>query len=339
MATQRVQGSVVNIQADSPNTTIVVIYGETPVLNATATTGNIKQNGFTDVTINYVNYTSDTLAGNFTSTDSSKLYINWGDGNIFDQRFIDGPWTVTHEYTVPGQYTITAYMQDPKGNASAEQTFSVNIPAPPTPTGDDVYYCNDPNASNYLNGYATIDDLRDSVNENDTLVPDDGTQAGTICQYTTPTWKSCVTGQEVEGSPPTDWSFVSDGQGGFCWDPVGAVSIQHKKTGQSDDNLKSLSERLLFQLQRGTSDTGGVGEFKISNSGTSVIYRSVTFRSTTLFKFRERGGTYSASANQFTITVGPGEEKWVQVGLNINLLSNVGDGTTDFNLVIEVEDQ
>jgi PKD repeat protein len=314
--------TVVNIKSE---TTIRAIYGDNPELNAAITVGDPTETG-TIVALDYTGYISDPLAGNFSTDDDSQLFINWGDGTTnYNQRFTDGPFEVTHTYTTPGTYTISAAMRDPKGNLSETEEFTITTAAPPAPP-EEISYCGDSEATNYQDP-----DALEASNPDAVLIRDD-----TLCEYEqAPTWVSCVDGVQ-DGEVPDGYRYVSDGDGGFCWDPIGSVTIDHRKVG-TDEWKAFRTNKILFNFQRGTSGTSANVEVRVRNRFSTRISRRITARTNDLFRI-DKDSFSGTSDNQYSVTVPPNSSETFLIGIVPDTRSNFGDGITEFNIEIEVED-
>lgn len=322
----------VNIKSEA---TIRAIYGNNPRLNASATTGQPTQTG-TVVTFNYTNYVTDGLAGDFSATDDSKLFINWGDTTSnYDQRFDGNNQEITHTYTSAGTYTISAYMRDPKGNQSETEEFTITTVAWVAPT--EIKYCGDPDADNYQDPNQLAAD-----NPTATLIKDDST-----CEYTTtvdPTWVLCGNPPIVQnGDPPaTGYRYVSDGQGGFCWDPIAEVVVEHKTTNSTTSTWQSFdNKKLLFMFQRGAT---GISidpiEVKITTRNNVITAKKVTVSTSDLFRLAEGSNPTSleGKSNTLNFTIPAAQIRTFLIDINPDKKGTFGDGITEFNIRIEIED-
>ncbi len=146
--------------------------------------------------------------------------------------------------------------------------------------------------------------------------------------YTTCTtiqrWRNCITGQLVDGTPPTGYiqATFTGPAGGVCWEPPGEIGF-----------LPSLSEALRFTYQRGSSTYPAPRTLQISNTSNSYAQR-VTLTTDNRVNFTQ--GT-STSAGTVAVVIPPKGYVTLTVSVTPQLLQDSQDGSSVLALNVQYQ--
>ena len=131
-------------------------------------------------------------------------------------------------------------------------------------------------------------------------------------------WRSCIDGELNDGTPPTGYvrrTFTGIG-GGVCWEPSTSIGF--------NPSLNNIN----FSYQRGSSNFPAPFEFEVDNPSNSVSYEVTFETNSTFFTITPR-----------RITIGPREtSQKINIEVNRNNIGSFGDGLTNFELDVRVEE-
>lgn len=234
---------------------------------------------------------------------------------------------VAQEYTFVAKFT-----QESPQTCTDPNATNFNGPAPcvyPSTT------CNDPNATNFGGSLpcvyppATCTDPSATnfggsapcTYPSATCTDPKATNFGgpTPCTYPPPPppqWRSCITGEMEDGTPPSSYiSALYSGAGnGICWEPAGEVGFE-----------PSLQEALTFTYQRGSSELPQPKAIKVVNPSYAITY-SITMETNSNIIIEPK-----------TFRLAPRESKQFTVNVTPELLAQLGDGTSTLDLNITIE--
>jgi hypothetical protein len=132
-----------------------------------------------------------------------------------------------------------------------------------------------------------------------------------------PTWRNCADGKLYEGTPPQGYKISSYGGagGGVCWEPSAEIGFN-----PSPDNVN-------FIYQRGSSAFPNPFEFEVENSTFGISYKI----------------NFETNADYFIVTpreirLEPRSKRKINIEVRRDRLENLGDGLTNFNLRVDVEE-
>jgi hypothetical protein len=133
-----------------------------------------------------------------------------------------------------------------------------------------------------------------------------------------PQWRDCLDGKLKTGNPPADFigRRYPGPSGGICWEPDSFIGF-----------VPALDE-ISFNYQRGSSLFPDSFEFQVNNPSSAISYKLTFETNFTLFEISPR-----------QLVIGPREvSQRVGVSINKENIQQFGDGTTDFDFRIKVEE-
>lgn len=181
----------------------------------------------------------------------------------------------------------------------------------------------------YTSGNATIQRVRryDSSAQGPGLCPyteweTTGTPNITLCREPV-FWRNCVTGQLVEGNPPTTYIQSNFPQGGTCWEPQTDLGF-----------IPSLSEALRYTYQRGSTKLPEPKSIKITNPSATIAYtvKIATNQNITLSTDKNQSGKGSIS-----FTIEPRSEIRLTMTVTQELLQQLQDGMSTLSVNVEYD--
>jgi hypothetical protein len=141
---------------------------------------------------------------------------------------------------------------------------------------------------------------------------------------TTQRWRNCITGQFVDGTPPSNFvqvTFTGAG-GGTCWEPQGDIGF-----------LPSLTEALRFTYQRGSSTLPASRIVEVSNTSNSQSQR-ITMTTNAGVRFTV-GNTTGAGTVSFIVP--PKASVRLSVSVTVELLQELQDGNSVLALDVQYQ--
>jgi uncharacterized repeat protein (TIGR02543 family) len=147
-----------------------------------------------------------------------------------------------------------------------------------------------------------------------------------VSQCTIPVfWRSCVTGQLIEGTPPADFQeteFLGAG-GGACWEPLTEIAFE-----------PNLNEALRYSYQRGSSKYPTGKNIKVTNPSYGTAYRiTVTTNPDITLSTRSQSGNKGA----LSFTIGPRSSETLIVNVTPKLLQTLQDGVANLLMIVEYQ--
>jgi hypothetical protein len=132
-----------------------------------------------------------------------------------------------------------------------------------------------------------------------------------------PTWRSCIDGKLYEGTPPSGYRLSSyrGAGGGVCWEPSTDVGFNPSPDGAN------------FTYQRGSSSFPTPFEFEVENPSFGLSYK-ITFQTNTDY--------FTVTPRE--ITIDPQSKRKINIEPRRDRLENLGDGLTNFNLRVDIEE-
>lgn len=137
-------------------------------------------------------------------------------------------------------------------------------------------------------------------------------------------WRNCVTGQQVEGTPPTGYisKQFTGAAGGICWEQPGDI-----------DFIPSLAQALQFTYQRGTSRYPETRTVDITNRSESFV-QQVNIQTNS--KVNLAVGT-STGAGSISFTIPPRGTVTLRVSVTPQLLQELQDGVSTLGMSIQYQ--
>jgi hypothetical protein len=131
------------------------------------------------------------------------------------------------------------------------------------------------------------------------------------------TWRSCIDGELYEGSPPQGYkiSTYRGAGGGVCWEPSTEVGFNPSP------------DKANFIYQRGSSNFPNPFEFEVENPSFGVSYK---------INFETNSDYFNVTPRE--IRLEPQSKKQINVEVRRDRLENLGDGLTNFNLRVDIEE-
>jgi hypothetical protein len=131
------------------------------------------------------------------------------------------------------------------------------------------------------------------------------------------TWRSCIDGELYEGSPPQGYkiSTYRRAGGGVCWEPSTEVGFNPSP------------DKANFIYQRGSSNFPNPFEFEVENPSFGVSYK---------INFETNSDYFNVTPRE--IRLEPQSKKQINVEVRRDRLENLGDGLTNFNLRVDIEE-
>lgn len=135
-------------------------------------------------------------------------------------------------------------------------------------------------------------------------------------------WRNCVTGQLVEGVPPTGTREVNYSSGGTCWEPITEVTF-----------TPTLNNALRYSYTRGSSVYPTAKSITVTNASFGLAYRiTLTTNSNITLNHRSQSGKGSIS-----FIVGPRSTETFSVNLTSQLLQELQDGVSSLSMNVEYQ--
>lgn len=136
------------------------------------------------------------------------------------------------------------------------------------------------------------------------------------------TWRNCVTGELVEGTPPSGYvqTIFTGPAGGVCWEPPGDLAF-----------LPSLAEVLRFSYQRGSSVYPTAKSVQVTNTSNSRA-RRVTIQTNPNVNLST--GTIAGNGS-ISFTVAPRGSVNLTVNVTPQLLQELTDGISTLSMNIQ----
>jgi len=138
-------------------------------------------------------------------------------------------------------------------------------------------------------------------------------------------WRNCVTGQLIEGNPPTDFQqseFLGAG-GGTCWEPIADLGFE-----------PNLNEALRYSYQRGSSKYPTGRDIKVTNPSYGTSYKvTITTNSNITLSNRTRTG----NKGTLSFTVAPRASEMFTVNITPQLLQELQDGLSTLSMAVEYQ--
>lgn len=137
-------------------------------------------------------------------------------------------------------------------------------------------------------------------------------------------WRNCVSGDLVEGEPPSDFiqtNYLGAG-GGSCWEPVRELGFE-----------PNLNQILRYTYQRGSSKYPEIKTVKVTNPSYGITYR-LTITTNPDIKL-----TKGSSNGNGTISFIIAPRKSETFGVNITpaLLEKLQDGLSSLSMTVEYD--
>lgn len=162
----------------------------------------------------------------------------------------------------------------------------------------------------------------------------DTTQIGGICPWKnweatgTPntatcirktSWRNCVTGELVEGTPPADFSQGTY-QGNVCWEPTSDLAF-----------TPVLNDALRYSYQRGSSNFPQSKVITVTNSSYGVAYR-VTLQTNNNIRLTHNN---LSSNGTLSFVIASRESKTFSITVTPELLNSLPDGLASLSMNVE----
>jgi hypothetical protein len=131
------------------------------------------------------------------------------------------------------------------------------------------------------------------------------------------TWRNCVDGKLYEGTPPQGYkiSTYSGAGGGVCWEP------------STEIGFNPSPDKANFIYQRGSSNFPNPFEFEVENPSFATSYK---------INFETNGDYFTVNPRE--IRLEPRSKRKINVEVRRDRLENLGDGLTNFNLRVDIEE-
>ena len=131
------------------------------------------------------------------------------------------------------------------------------------------------------------------------------------------TWRNCIDGRLYEGNPPQGYRLATfrGAVGGQCWEPATQIGFN------------PTPSQANFVYQRGSSEFPRPFTFAVENPSFGTSYRVRFNTNTTYFR-----------VTPSDIRIEPQSRRQITIEVRRERIEDLGDGLTDFNLVVDVEE-
>lgn len=142
------------------------------------------------------------------------------------------------------------------------------------------------------------------------------------CQVPT-FWRNCITGELIEGTPPSDFIQSAYDKGGSCWEPITDLGF-----------TPSLSQALRYTYQRGSSKFPETKTITVSNTsyGQAYTVKITTNENITLSTNKAQSGKGAIS-----FIIEPRSEVKLFVAITAELLQQLQDGLSTLSMAVEYD--
>lgn len=132
-------------------------------------------------------------------------------------------------------------------------------------------------------------------------------------------WRNCVTGELLAGSPPADFTQGTY-QGNVCWEPISDLAF-----------TPTLNEALRYSYQRGSSNFPQSKVITVTNSSYGTAYR-VTLQTNSNIRLTHNN---LSSNGTISFIIAARESKTFSIAVTQELLNSLPDGLATLSMNVE----